>query len=741
MLLKIIKANYFLLVCLIIIGLINLFLITLPLTNVFGYEFSATNSLLLSLLSGLYLISTLKSTGKSNQQFNLQKFIRALFFMLLLPFAISIINSFVAGFCSFRDGVFFYLVITVPSVITGSAIGSAAYFLFKKFRAVAFIIIYLMILFIAPAEIYFNPQVYLYNPLFAYFPGTVYDEGLSVGIKLILYRLFNLMFFFSVLLYFFNRGIKKQSGHKRSYFLASVLVVVIIFYFLISPSLGFTTTHTALKAELSNRVESEHFIIQADKRIEKKALQLIALNQEYYYSELRGFFSDEPENKITSFIFLDSEQKKNLIGSGSADIAKPWLNNIYISGDSWENTLRHEIAHCFTANFGTGIFKLAGGFNPALTEGFAEAADGFYDENSIHHLALLAYKNDFKVDLKSLFGSFSFFGNVSSLSYVYSGSFIQFLINAYGIDKAKKFYRTNDFNSAYTFDLADAIRDYETFLDTSSAEGTGGKASYYFGRKPLISKVCPRFVSSRLQEAWGFYSLKEYKKAERIFKEVLSKAENYSAVVGLSKVYEDSDSLYRAIELIEDNMEKFEATGNEYNLKFRLAELYTKNSELEKAKSLYLYLYDNKPNRRIEQLADTRIALLANGNIRDYVTGSDYDKYAILKELNSKSYYYSSIPLMIYLSIALDEDYGAFLLNFSRHLEVKDEKSSYAVFKISEFKLKNLDFINANKMAALSIRYKGNTDLLKLTGEHYKKTGWFLKNADKILGEINFNLN
>ena len=52
-------------------------------------------------------------------------------------------------------------------------------------------------------------------------------------------------------------------------------------------------------------------------------------------------------------------------------------------------TLKHEIAHCFTASFGTGIFKLASGFNPALIEGVAEAADGFYDENSIHYLASL----------------------------------------------------------------------------------------------------------------------------------------------------------------------------------------------------------------------------------------------------------------------------------------------------------------------------------------------------------------
>ena len=101
--------------------------------------------------------------------------------------------------------------------------------------------------------------------------------------------------------------------------------------------------------------------------------------------------------------------------------------------------LNTKLAHCFTAGFGTGIFKLAAGFNPALIEGVAEAADGIYDENSIHYLASLAYKNDYRVNLNSMLSSFSFFGSVSSLSYIYSGSFIKYLTNEYGIEKVKNF--------------------------------------------------------------------------------------------------------------------------------------------------------------------------------------------------------------------------------------------------------------------------------------------------------------
>jgi hypothetical protein len=44
-------------------------------------------------------------------------------------------------------------------------------------------------------------------------------------------------------------------------------------------------------------------------------------------------------------------------------------------------------------------------------------------------------------------------------------------------------------------------------------------------------------------------------------------------------------------------------------------------------------------------------------------------------------------------------------------------------------------------MAGLAIRYKGNFNLLKLTEGNSKKTEWFLKNAEHIIKETNFELN
>ena len=134
------------------------------------------------------------------------------------------------------------------------------------------------------------------------------------------------------------------------------------------------------------------------------------------------------------------------------------------------------------------------------------------------------------------------------------------------------------------------------------------------------------------------------------------KSESYEAIIGLAKIYEDQDSLWKAIKLLQNNIASFDGTSYEYNSKFRLADLYIKDNEYEKSRELYSYLTDAKPNRRLELVSKVRLSLLKTNLIKKYVTGSDFDKYQILKEINLKDYNYASIPLMIDLSESLKEE-------------------------------------------------------------------------------------
>jgi hypothetical protein len=91
---------------------------------------------------------------------------------------------------------------------------------------------------------------------------------------------------------------------------------------------------------------------------------------------------------------------------------------------------------------------------------------------------------------------------------------------------------------------------------------------------------------------------------------------------------------------------------------------------------------------------------------------------------------------MIYLSKFLDEGYALFLKKLDKKLRVNNYSSSYAAFLISKYMLANNDFVNARKMAGLSLRYNSDINFNIILQEQFSKTRWFLSNGDSLLNKI-----
>jgi hypothetical protein len=603
----------------------------------------------------------------------------------------------------------------------------------NRLRVVLLFILYFGILMIIAYEIYFNPQVYVFNPFIGFFPGTIYDEGISVSDKLILYRFLNLLFFGWIISAIIRL---KRSKDKRLIFFTVKVIFIPVTFFLLSPYLGFSTTFESLTNKLSKSVITEHFVIHLDKRIDTQKIKMLTLNHEYYYQELEKYFEVKLDDKIHSFIFYDDDQKKELFGSRNADVAKPWLNQIYISIGNWEHTLKHELAHCFSAKFGTGFLKLASGLNPMLIEGIAEAADGNYDDNSLHFMAALAYNSGYDVDMKYLLSKFGFYSKTSSISYIFAGSFIQYLIDNYGISKFKEYYLSGEFPKSYGLNLNNTLKKYYSFLTNTDYSYSEHQAHYYYGRKSLFQKICPRAISEQLNDGWEQLNDYDFNGAQISFASVLNKTDNYAALMGLIRTYEKQDSLFEAVNLLKNKIELYESTSYYYNLELTLADLFAKLDNFKSADSLYKELINQQPNRKLNYIANIRRGLLKKELIKKYLDGSNYDKYYILQKLNVKSYNYWSIPVMIYLSKLLDEDYDVFLEKSNKKFRVNNYSRSYAAFIISKYMLANNDFVNANKMAGLSVRYKSDNNFSIILQKQLIKTKWFINNGDIFLNKI-----
>ncbi|MFO7445275.1 MAG: hypothetical protein R6W90_02865 [Ignavibacteriaceae bacterium] len=735
-----ISYNNYLPVYLVLILIFSLILLSLPLAGVFGYEYSSITSLLLVLLSAFYIVSLLKKNNfeSGNKRAIYKQLLKAYSAFLIIPFLAGVIKSITGLSCSLTDGILFYIFITCPSVIVGASLGAVSISISKKAPLLRVIILLFIIASIPVAEIYFNPQIYFYNPLVGFFPGTIYDEGLSVNLKLIVYRLLNVLFFGSLFLLII-KSLYKENHIPVKFVLSGGLIVAVLFIYL-SPLFGYSTSEGRLKSELGGKIETQHFIIHYSKQIDEKLIKVSALHHEYYYRELSAFFNLKPKEKITSFVFGSPKQKGKLFGSENADVAKPWLYQVYTTYNNYNTSLKHEIAHVFSGEFSGGIFKVAGGFNPALIEGIATAADPVYDENRIDYLAAAAYRYGYKVSIINLFNGFSFFGSVSGLSYVYAGTFTKYLIDNYGIEKFKKVYVDPDFKKVYDKTLTSLEKEFYEYLEGINVKGEEHTAHYYFGRKSIFQKVCPRYVADRVNEASEYYYNEEYKEAADIFEELYNLSSSYAPLSGWINSLVKMDSISQADGIINLNIKSFKNTAYYYNLLLTLADISVRLGNFTRADSLYNKILLQNPGRTLFYIAGLRKDLLTWDKLLvKYLEGGELDKYIILREINSARYSYSTFPVLIDLSRLLNENYDIFLRQFRHSIIVNNYSASYAALKLSGYALENLEFEIARRMAALSIRYNAEENFNFILNENFNKTKWFRDNSKKLLDEMKFN--
>lgn len=719
----------------VVLVILNILLLFLPLTNIFGYEFSAVNAVFLFFQAGIFTIYLFKRIADEVPlRHKVRRLLKGLSVLSVIPVAISFVNSVFSGGCSYSDGFLFYLFITIPSIAAGSSIGLLIFIILKKFRRPVFLAVFFLLFLIPLFEFYFNPQVYFFTPLLGYFPGIIYDEGLSVNEKIISYRIINLLYFSGIFLFsliFYNKKLK----YKIILAAAAVTAAGLFFYF--SPHFGYSTTTGKLKSELDRRIETKHFTIHFSGKISDNYIKLISLQHEYYYSDLADFFKILPSERITSFVFYDRNEKKQLFGSENADVAKPWLYQVFTSYENYNSSLKHEIAHIFTAEFGKGPLKVADNFNPSLIEGAAMAADPVYGENTIDFMAALAFNNGYKTDMGKMYDHLNFFKQNSTLSYIYAGSFSKYLIKNYGIEKFIKLYSDLDFQKLYEKKFDEIIKDYYKFLKTIDNSYNEHAANYYFGRKSIFFKICPRHVTDRIKEGWRKFDARDYCESRDIFKQAYDLSDDYSALFGyvnsLSKLKERES----AINILNSELNKFEGTSSYYNLELRLADLYAEEGDLKNADSLYLEILRQNPGRNFYYITNTRMLLARdNSSLGLYIGGSDFTKYSVLKKFYSKRNNYNLIPPLIDLSDRLDEDYRLFISQFSTYLPDNSYESSYAYYKLSGYMLENLDFINARKMAALALRYKEDKNFSDLLQMNQIKIIWLQNNYESLLSEI-----
>lgn len=713
---------------------INLLLLNLPLTNVLHYEFSAVNGILQSFLGGLLAIKLVKNNSENAEiNYNIISSHYKLFLIFTFSqFLISFIYNALIQICPLSEGIWFYFILTIPSFFIGVVIGLFSFSLSEKFSYLIFTLLWLIILLAPLSELYLNPQIYFYNVIIGFFPGTIYDENITLTPNFILYRIINIFFF---LLIYYSLISKKILTVKFILCYRFLLVVITALIFsLLKSNLSFATDFSIIISELKGKIETENFVIFFPDDLTKPRIENLILNHEYYYSELEKEINSKPDSRIVSFVFKDGAQKGRLFGAENADVAKPWLNQIYINYTGFEQTLHHELAHIFSAEFGKTPLKLADNFNPVLIEGFAAAFADNFDDNEIHFMAKLAFESEYKISFESLFTGLNFFGQTSSISYIYAGSFIKYLRDIYGVEKLKALYGDLNFYKIYKKDLSQLETEYFSFLKSLHFQINENTANLYFGRKTIFKRFCARYVAIKMKEASEFYQKNNYFEAEHIFSNIYDVSESYQSLLGKTNSLIELNKEKEALEFLKKEINKFDRTSYLFNLEFILGNLFIYNHEYDSADSVFTKLMEHSPTESYSNSVFLKKLLLNESDSLSllYLESSIDEKLKIVKNLLGK--YKNSELITLYLGLSENIDYKnrkKFLLNLP-----EQNFSANSLFEISKLAEKNNDYVFAKNciLKAISLELSNNKKIIY--NDYLKKYDWLINNRNEVLAKV-----
>lgn len=497
---------------LLLVLLISIALHFFPLVNSLGYEFAFVISFVIAFIA-VFTSSEIVSEYNSNMTFARSRIEDVIYSVLLLnvfilsiPFISGLIGSSFNNYCYFKEGLFFFLLLPLITTFLSTAIGSFCGYVFGRrgFIVGSFIIIGLILY--SLSELYFKPHLFFYNPILGYFPGPIYDRVIPIDKTLVLYRgLVAVAGLFIFKLVQIMPGFKNYKFGLHNLVAILVLLLVLIFGYNHRQEIGFTYSRDFIQNNfLTKTIETDHFYIHYSPYFENSEnIDLIASDHEWRFYELSSFLNTSSQSKIHSYIFPDESMRKKLIGAGNTTIANPVHGEIHLVYDEFPlGVLKHELVHVMSAEFGTRLLKISPSYG--LVEGLAVAADWDSEGLSGHKLSKSLVESGNAPEIEDLL-DFGFLYSPGATSYTLMGSFCRYLIDTYGIDKFKEFYKSGK-TSVYGKSIGQLAASWKTFLkDIPVNKKEKELSAYRLSDKGLFGSYCPRVVENYKEKGIGAY--------------------------------------------------------------------------------------------------------------------------------------------------------------------------------------------------------------------------------------------
>ncbi len=506
----------------------------------FGVSFAGAHTAVTIVGNLRYRTQSLKGTAAQVVMSTFWRAFGANLTLLVAPLIIILLNAFRVKNCDFLEGFAFFLLLPVVSCAYATALGMFfGLWLKRRWRAYLAYLGYIFATLLALAyNLIFHPPVFGYHSTFGYFPGPIYDERIVISSTLLIARGTTLLLawiFLSLVINTLEVGkhtrleptlywqklyrfkLRFSDLNHRIRFLALIILFGLIYLF--CGELGLRPTRGYIEGKLGGLKETAHFKIYYEKgsKVERE-IEWIAQDHEFRYAQLIRYFQIQPTQKVRSYIYTSPAQKKRLVGARGTSVEDPLGYGFHINYEDFPHpVMKHELAHALTADWHP-ILKVS--LKIGLHEGVAVAADWDEGKLTAHQWSRAMQQLGIAPKLNQIIG-LGFWTQASSRSYTLAGSFVRFLIERYGVEKARRVFPTGNFKKVYNKPLVALEREWKGFLETVTlTEADLEIAAHRFKRPSIFHKPCAHEIAQRSSDAWRAYRRTDMHTAIRLFEQV-----------------------------------------------------------------------------------------------------------------------------------------------------------------------------------------------------------------------------
>jgi len=413
----------------------------------------------------------------------------------------SLING-----CFSIDGLGFWLLLPLPSVFLGYAIGRLLRIWDIRYRRFITVFALIFVAFgILIIDFYNYPQVYFFNHVWGAWPGPIYDEEVTFGSSVLFFRVITGLWI--AVLWF----VPDWNINHISRWIVILASVSLCFCYMNLANMDIISSPGYIQAVLGGKVSTPHFdIYYEETAYSESEINLIAEEHEFYLRQISRTLDTrlpDSSSKIASYLYGNPWQKKDLVGAKFTSYVPIWLSKdqLHIARQQIKGSLRHELVHIISKHFGNRLFN--GSWSIGLIEGLAVAIDGGASSTTtIDQLVASEQPYPRPNELEQAFSFLGFYSGRSGVNYTTSGSFVQYLLQQYPIRDFKEAYRTGNIPEAYHKSWSQLADGWYQHLDTITTDSLDHQtATRIFGRRSLFEKTCPHTVSA-FSHLWDEYS-------------------------------------------------------------------------------------------------------------------------------------------------------------------------------------------------------------------------------------------